>query len=201
MKKFTKNKKEINSKANDCTVRIISGKHKGRKIKFLDFEGLRPTPDRVKETLFNWLAPAISNASCLDLFAGSGSLGFEAASRGASKVIMVEKENTILDMLKKNILALRIDNIEVVGSDVMIYLAYLKGRKFDIIFLDPPFHKNLLQECLDAIHECQLLKPSSLIYIESEAEHEDLQLPEGFSFYARKKAGNVSYCLAFKENN
>ncbi|HIO93029.1 MAG TPA: 16S rRNA (guanine(966)-N(2))-methyltransferase RsmD [Leucothrix mucor] len=155
-------------KASSNTLRIIGGNWRSRKLNFISVEGLRPTPDRVRETLFNWLQADIANARCLDLFAGSGALGLEAFSRGASSVVFVEKHRAVAKQLGQNLVLLNAEcNVE--NTDAESYLSKA-GEFFDIIFLDPPFRKNYLPKILDGIIKQSLLKPSGLIYLEHEAE-------------------------------
>ncbi|MCG6347182.1 16S rRNA (guanine(966)-N(2))-methyltransferase RsmD [Vibrio fluvialis] len=175
-------------------VRIISGLWRGRKLPVHDAEGLRPTTDRVKETLFNWLAQDIPHARCLDLFAGSGGLGFESASRQADKVTMLEMNPQAFAQLKTNIAALKASNIEAVNTDT---LAYLKqpGQAYDVVFIDPPFRQGLLQETVQLLEQNGWLAANAMIYIESEKELPLTELPECWQLYREKLAGQVCYRL------
>ncbi|EKO3993335.1 16S rRNA (guanine(966)-N(2))-methyltransferase RsmD [Vibrio fluvialis] len=175
-------------------VRIISGLWRGRKLPVHDAEGLRPTTDRVKETLFNWLAQDIPRAKCLDLFAGSGGLGFESASRQADKVTMLEMNPQAFAQLKTNIAALKANNIEAVNTDT---LAYLKqpGQAYDVVFIDPPFRQGLLQETVQLLEQNGWLAANAMIYIESEKELPLTELPESWQLYREKLAGQVCYRL------
>ncbi|MBY8035988.1 16S rRNA (guanine(966)-N(2))-methyltransferase RsmD [Vibrio fluvialis] len=175
-------------------VRIISGLWRGRKLPVHDAEGLRPTTDRVKETLFNWLAQDIPHAKCLDLFAGSGGLGFESASRQAEKVTMLEMNPQAFVQLKTNIAALKASNIEAVNTDT---LAYLKqpGQAYDVVFIDPPFRQGLLQETVRLLEQNGWLAANAMIYIESEKELPLTELPESWQLYREKLAGQVCYRL------
>ncbi|EOC1796934.1 16S rRNA (guanine(966)-N(2))-methyltransferase RsmD [Vibrio fluvialis] len=175
-------------------VRIISGLWRGRKLPVHDAEGLRPTTDRVKETLFNWLAQDIPHAKCLDLFAGSGGLGFESASRQADKVTMLEMNPQAFAQLKTNIAALKASNIEAVNTDT---LAYLKqpGQAYDVVFIDPPFRQGLLQETVQLLEQNGWLAANAMIYIESEKELPLTELPECWQLYREKLAGQVCYRL------
>ncbi|EKO3562211.1 16S rRNA (guanine(966)-N(2))-methyltransferase RsmD [Vibrio fluvialis] len=175
-------------------VRIISGLWRGRKLPVHDAEGLRPTTDRVKETLFNWLAQDIPHAKCLDLFAGSGGLGFESASRQADKVTMLEMNPQAFAQLKTNIAALKASNIEAVNTDT---LAYLKqpGQAYDVVFIDPPFRQGLLQETVQLLEQNGWLAANAMIYIESEKELPLTELPENWQLYREKLAGQVCYRL------
>ncbi|EKO3906603.1 16S rRNA (guanine(966)-N(2))-methyltransferase RsmD [Vibrio fluvialis] len=175
-------------------VRIISGLWRGRKLPVHDAEGLRPTTDRVKETLFNWLAQDIPRAKCLDLFAGSGGLGFESASRQAEKVTMLEMNPQAFAQLKTNIAALKANNIEAINTDT---LAYLKqpGQAYDVVFIDPPFRQGLLQETVQLLEQNGWLAANAMIYIESEKELPLTELPESWQLYREKLAGQVCYRL------
>lgn len=125
-------------------VRIIGGSLRGRKLSFADLPGLRPTGDRVRETLFNWLQPLIEGARCLDLFAGSGALGIEAVSRGAAEVVLVDNAPAVIRQLEKNRSAFNLDRLTVVRADALQFLDRAPSP-FDLVFLDPPFHGDLLQ--------------------------------------------------------
>jgi len=175
-------------------LRIIGGQWRGRKIQFPPVEGVRPTPDRIRETLFNWLAPRIPGARCLDLFAGSGALGLEALSRGASRAVMVERDRRVADYLRDTGHTLAAEGLEVVQADA---LAYLGGapQPFDVVFLDPPFRRKLLAPCLEALAREGWLAPEARVYIEVEKELAELPLPEGWRLLKRKEAGQVAYHL------
>ena len=159
------NKKQAN------TLRIIGGDWRSRKLSFVDAQGLRPTPDRIRETLFNWLQGDIYGASCLDLFAGSGALGFEALSRGAKDVVFIEKNRRAAEQLSVNLAILKSDAI-VFNADALSYLSNISDTQnpFDIIFLDPPYRKGLLEQSLELLMEKKLIKSKTLIYLEHESE-------------------------------
>lgn len=184
-------------------LRIIGGSWRGRKISFRDAPGLRPTPDRIRETLFNWLMPVIGGSRCLDLFAGSGALGFEAASRAAAEVTMVEAGHGVAEQLRSQVALLAAaDRIQVVETDALHFLAGT-AHPFDVVFLDPPFGKGLLQPVLQRLGEAGWLHEHSLIYIEAErtlaAEEISAWLPSGFQLVRSKQAGDVGYHLARRE--
>jgi len=176
------------------TLRIIGGEWRGRKLRFADGEGLRPTTDRVRETLFNWLAPLIHGARCLDLFAGSGALGMEALSRGAGEVVFVDNNPVAITALKENLALLKADNASVIRGDA---LAYLRGetRHFDVVFLDPPFRRDLLQPALKLLVEGGWLAPGARLYLELESEEALPELPAGWEVLRSKQAGQVAYHL------
>jgi len=165
-------------KTSSC--RIIGGNWRGRKIKFDDADDLRPTIDRIRETVFNWLQPYLNKSVCLDLFAGSGVLGLEALSRGATEVVLVEKNKTTANNIKKNLSQLKASDAVVYTDDALNWLnASVKKQHFNLVFLDPPFHTDLL----DAI-----------IYVEHNAS-EKFIAPENWSCLKDKCAGQVSYKL------
>lgn len=175
-------------------LRIIAGQWRGRKIQFPAVEGIRPTPDRVRETLFNWLAPIIPGARCLDLFAGSGALGLEALSRGASRVVMVERERRVADYLRQTAASLGSEALQVVVADALAYLRR-PAEPFDVVFLDPPFRRQLLAPCLQALADGAWLAPGVRVYIETEKELVPLPVPEHWQLLKRKESGQVAYHL------
>ena len=174
-------------------IRIIGGKWRKRKLSLEISTELRPTKDRVRETLFNWLAPYIVGSRCLDCFAGTGALGFEALSRGASHVTFIDKSSKIIKKLKENAKILSAENIDY-------YLAEMPNFKkkldpYDIIFLDPPYHKNLIEPCLNFLEKNNLLKDNTLIYIETEKTFSPLSIPENWLVLKENQAGQVAYYL------
>lgn len=177
------------------TVRIIGGQWRSRKLHFPDVMGLRPTPDRVKETLFNWLSPVIHQAVCLDLFAGSGALGFEALSRGAAKVMMIDQSPIAIKALQENKKLLNAENAEIFCSSVPCENPSFLNQKFDIVFLDPPFHQNLVEISSHWLEKNNCIHENSLIYIEAESELKNLSLPSSWSELRSKIAGQVGYHL------
>lgn len=176
------------------TLRIIGGEWRGRKLRFADGEGLRPTTDRVRETLFNWLAPRIHGARCLDLFAGSGALGLEALSRGASEVVFVDTNPAAITALKENLALLKAENTEVIRGDGLNYLQG-NSRQFDVVFLDPPFRRDLLQPALKLLAEQGWLAEGARLYLELESEESLPELPAEWELLRSKEAGQVAYHL------
>ena len=177
--------------------RIISGKWRRRRLRFPGGRGVRPTPDRVKETLFNWLGPRVSGAACLDLFAGSGSLGFEAASRGAASVTMVELDASLVSYLRDESERLGASGIDIVRADALQWLRRTTGR-FDIVFLDPPFSTGLLDRSCRVLAASGCLAPEALLYLECERGRTSPPLPEGFEILRAGRAGEVRYHLAVR---
>ncbi|KRT55184.1 16S rRNA (guanine(966)-N(2))-methyltransferase RsmD [endosymbiont of Ridgeia piscesae] len=176
-------------------VRIIGGLHRGRRLPFADLPGLRPTGDRVRETLFSWLQPLIPGARCLDLFAGSGALGLEAASRGASQVVMLDSAPQAVAQLEQSRQLLRLGEVvSVMRADA---LAWLRGAAtpFDIVFLDPPFGAQLLSECCRLLSENGWLAEGARIYLEDDAGR-GLAPPDGWELLREKRAGQVCFGLA-----
>lgn len=175
-------------------IRIIGGKWRGRKLPVFDNEGLRPTTDRIRETLFNWLIPVIQEARCLDCFAGSGALAIEALSRYAASTTLIELERTIATQLTANLVKLEAKNAQVINTDTLSYLAQL-GTAYDVIFLDPPFRKDLLQQTALLLEQNSWLSVNSWIYVEAEAEANLAMLPKNWQLHHKKVAGQVAYCL------
>lgn len=180
-------------------VRIIAGKWRGRKLKVANVQDLRPTPDRVRETLFNWLAPILPNARCLDLFAGSGALGFEALSRGAVYVEMVDQSAEVVALLKEELTAFGAENGRIYQAKVPQQLI-ASERPFDIVFLDPPYQSQLLLPCCQHLEAQHFLAKSALIYLEAQEVIEDNVLPPNWHLLKSKKAGQVFYHLARRDD-
>lgn len=176
-------------------VRLIGGVHGGRRLQFSAAVGLRPTADPVRETLFNWLQQDIAMARCLDLFAGSGALGFEAASRGAAQVTLIESQRNVTRSLQQNISLLQLEDvIKLVNADA---LRWLKGvaEIYQVVFLDPPFNKRLMQPVIDQLEKGGWLEPGSLIYLERDVHEEPPRLPKTWRIIRDKTAGQVRYQL------
>lgn len=176
-------------------VRIIGGIWRSRRLEVPQAEGLRPTPDRVRETLFNWLAPWLPGARCLDLFAGTGALCLEALSRGASEVVMVEKAPHVVDVLRRNLELLGARHAQVAAADATEYLAR-PHEPFDIVFLDPPFRSDLIDRGSRLLQERRWVKPGGLVYIEAPSQMEPLPIPPDWNLIRSKHAGEVGYHLA-----
>ena len=178
-------------------IRIIRGKWKGKKIYFDLNDDLRPTPDRAKETLFNWLGQDLSQMSCLDLFSGTGALGLEAFSRGAKKVTFVEKNKEYLQKIKKVYLEMsEKEDCEFFCAECLEWVQNNSSKaKYDLIFIDPPFNKNLIDTLLSNIMRRELLSERGKIYFEFEKKL-DLEIPKSLSLKKKKSLGKKSYVLA-----
>ncbi|HEY5700808.1 MAG TPA: 16S rRNA (guanine(966)-N(2))-methyltransferase RsmD [Gammaproteobacteria bacterium] len=177
------------------SVRIVAGKWRRRRLKFDDQPGLRPTPDRVRETLFSWLTPVIRGSRCLDLFAGSGALGFEAASRGAAHVTMVEQDRGRAALLEKYRRELSATEVHLIEGDAIKWLGVCKAT-FDIIFLDPPFATYDLGTICAAVERNGLIATSGLVYLETSVKAPPITLPYGWEWFRSQRAGQVRYDLA-----
>ncbi|RLR17926.1 16S rRNA (guanine(966)-N(2))-methyltransferase RsmD [Sodalis-like symbiont of Bactericera trigonica] len=165
-------------------IRIIGGRWRGRKLPVPDSPGLRPTTDRVRETLFNWLAPpVIQGARCLDCFAGSGALGLEALSRAAASVTLLEQDHGVSAQLARNLLVLQAQQAEVITTDSLRWLAQ-PGAVFDVVFIDPPFRHGMITATVTALEQHRRLADDAWIYIET---------------HRGKIAGQVSYWLYIRQ--
>ena len=175
-------------------LRIIGGSWRGRKLRFPASDGLRPTPDRVRETLFNWLGTRAQGARCLDLFAGSGALGLEALSRGAAHATFVEREVTAARELSARLLEWGAADARVEHTEA---LAFLGGAAsgFDLVFLDPPFDSDLLPRAAALLEQRGWLTPRALIYVEYAARGAAPALPPAWALLKAKQAGEVGYHL------
>lgn len=184
---------------NKNTLRIIGGDWRSRKLPFIDAPGLRPTPDRIRETLFNWLQGCVHDAKCIDMFAGSGALGFEALSRGASDVIFVEKNTNCANQIKENISLLKAQ-AKVVKSDALSFLKLIEKpiKSFDLVFLDPPYRLGLIPKSLSYLSNENLIDKNSLIYLEHEAEESFNWGDFGLEILKETKAGQV-HCFLLKK--
>ena len=175
--------------ANRNRVRIIGGKWRSRLLRFPPAAQLRPTPDRVRETLFNWLGQRLDGLACLDLFAGSGALSFEALSRGAARAVMVESDRAVAQALRDNVKMLGAEGAEVVQGDAMKFLA-ATTEKFDVAFLDAPYASDLARRAVDRL--AAVLKPGARVYVESA---QPLELGAPWQQLREDRAGAVRYAL------
>ncbi len=195
-----KEDKKTGRKAKNQQVRIIGGDWRGRKLSFPDKEGLRPSSDRVRETLFNWLSPNIRGSRCLDLFSGSGALGLEAASRGAEYVFLVDKSPEITTALKNNVALLKAEStVNVICDHAENFIANHQQRTFDIIFIDPPFAQKELLKLTHHLVKNQISQPNTQIYIETDRHNNSPDLPECWSLLREKITRQVRYQLAIQK--
>ena len=184
-----------NNSKNRGKVRITSGEWKNRNLEVPDIDGLRPTSERVRETLFNWLMPSIHKSVCLDLFAGSGSLGFEALSRGARHCTFVEKSKLAFRQIKTTRTILNAMNSEAHNCDAIDFLSSVHNHNFNLVFLDPPFSDDYLISSIESIHEYQLVSRGGYIYIEFNKNNDLSDLPDNWSVIRKKIYGNVCFIL------
>lgn len=189
--------KKQSCKRGQC--RIIGGRWRGRVIRFDDAKGLRPTTDRIRETVFNWLQPYLANSVCLDAYAGSGVLGFEAVSRGAAKAVLIDNNSVTAAQLKTNSALLQADGISVQQTDVANWLqsqakTASSNASFNLVFLDPPFHQGLLSSSFELLLNSGCLAEDAIIYAEH-AVDEVLELPENWQCIKVKRSGQVEYGL------
>lgn len=180
-------------------VRIIGGTLRGRKINFPSKKDLRPTPDRVRETVFNWLSPAIIQAHCLELFAGSAAFSFESLSRLAASVYTVEKDAEVVSEIKKNKELLKLDNMQIIQADCIQWLQNTKPPVlFNIVFIDPPYSGNLLLSCFELLARNLWIAEGGKIYFENNEPIVAEALPRDWKIIKEKRAGQVYYYLAEK---
>ncbi len=179
-----------------ATTRIIGGSLRGSKLPFKENRSIRPTEGKTKETLFNWLLNDLEGKTCLDMFAGTGSLGIEALSRGAKEVVFVEKQKKLADSLKINLKRLQVySSSKVLNANAFSIDFDNLPYKFDILFIDPPFRENLIQRSLDFVKSSNLLTPKALIYLECETELELVELTRDLNLLKESKGGQTQYCL------
>ncbi|MBN0985974.1 16S rRNA (guanine(966)-N(2))-methyltransferase RsmD [Amphritea pacifica] len=179
-------------------LRIIGGEWRGRKLNFPEIEDLRPTPDRVRETLFNWLALYIPGGRCLDLFSGSGALGFEALSRGAAHVTLIDNSSMVIRQLRQNIQDLKTQSAELITGSALDWLEKRSNDlevQFDVVFIDPPFRKELAEQCCLLLEQKSMLTDNAMIYLETEKELTNPRVPDNWQLYREKTAGQVTYRL------
>ena len=186
----------MNKRVKSNTIRIIAGQWRGRKLPVLDSPGLRPTTDRVRETLFNWLMHDVAGATCLDLFAGTGALGLECLSRGAKGVQFVESDKRVAEALKANILTLGTsDSASVLEQSAMGFLACGAKTQFNLVFLDPPFQAGLLAPAIKLLHTNNWLGEGAMVYIEQSVSDPTLVLPSNWQLYRDRTAGQSHFSL------
>jgi 16S rRNA (guanine966-N2)-methyltransferase len=188
-------KRKKTGKSQSGRLRIVAGNWRSRLLDIADIPGLRPTSERIRETLFNWLAPRIIAARCLDLFAGTGALGLEALSRGAKSVVFVERSAQAVRTLNENVRALEADGAVVLQMDALDYLRGEHPEPFDLVFLDPPFASGMIDELCRLLNERELLANGAQVYIEQDRSDPEPKLPDGWQVLKNKTAGNVRYML------
>lgn len=176
-------------------LRIIGGKWRSRTLTFTDVPELRPTPDRVRETLFNWLQTEITGRRCLDCFAGSGALSFEALSRGAQHAVMLESSPALVGDILKNAQRLGTDQVEVIQTDFPVVPTAIEQKQFDLVFLDPPFSTELIVTSLSWLLAHEVLSKNAFIYLESDQDLRAFALPSSFKLVKEAKAGQVRFGL------
>ncbi|MGX5172597.1 16S rRNA (guanine(966)-N(2))-methyltransferase RsmD [Aliikangiella sp. IMCC44653] len=191
-----KNLRKHKQRQNLGQIRIIGGQMRGRKLSFQLDDGLRPTLDRIRETVFNWLSPYINQANCLDLFAGSGALGFEALSRGAKQVTFVEKSPKVLQSIQSNCQLLKVSHFHALCTDAERFIAESE-QQFDVIFLDPPFGKGILAKSFS--QAARLLAPGGVIYLEQESSQNEFVPSEDWEQLKYKQTSSLSYALYSKK--
>lgn len=177
-------------------LRIIGGQWRGRKLSFPSIEGLRPTGDRIRETLFNWIAADLPGATCLDLFSGSGALGIESLSRGARQITLLEKSREGAQQLRTNLSLLGTENASVYEGDSLQWLKQSVHTRFDVAFIDPPFAAELWQQTFALLDGHQWLNAGAAIYVEAPRQ-QVLEVPNDWQLHREKKAGDVCYRLYY----
>ena len=194
-------KRKKNSKSQAGRLRIVAGIWRSRLLDIADVEGLRPTPERIRETLFNWLTPTLQGARCLDLFAGTGALGLEALSRGAGSVVFVERSAVAARQLQANIDVLGANSADVLNQDALRFLQSGTETGFAVVFLDPPFAADLLEETCKLLATQELLVDGALVYLEQDRSRPEPELPDSWQIIKNKTAGMVRYMLAQVEKD
>ncbi len=176
-------------------LRIVAGNWRGRRLPVLDAEGLRPSSERVRETLFNWLMLWTPGKRCLDLFAGTGALGFEALSRGAASCLFVERNPAVAEQLRKNIETLGAITASLEVGNALDCIERLERGSIDLVFLDPPFADARLTELCRSLNDSGILAAGARVYIEAPRDAAEIELPDGWAWSKSAAAGNVRYGL------
>ena len=182
-------------------LRIIGGRWRGRKLAFPAEPGLRPTTDRIRETLFNWLAPKLQGARCADLFAGSGALGLEALSRGASHCDFIEQSPVALAQLREHLQTLQASTSGYCHGGSALHFLDAARQPYDIVFIDPPFGQSLVEPACSALVDQHLLNPQAMVYIETAASDPAPEVPGDWLAHREKTAGGVAYRLYIAERD
>lgn len=176
-------------------LRIVAGKWRRRLLPVVDAKGLRPTPDRVRETLFNWLQPVIDGARCLDLCAGTGVLGFEALSRGARSATFIDNSPRVVQALRDAAAMLGAADAVIEQADASAWLKRRMSETFHIVFIDPPYGADMQAELCRLLDRNGWLAPAARIYVEQDRREPDLSFPDGWQVLKQGTAGTVRYCL------
>ncbi len=185
----------MNKRAKSNTIRLISGQWRGRRLPVLAREGLRPSTDRVRETLFNWLMYDVAGARCLDLFAGTGALGLECLSRGADSALFVEVDQSVAAQLQQNLQTLNaLETGEVLNQNALDFVGRAAPQPFDLVFLDPPFDSDLLVRVMTRLQDNGWLTEGALVYVEQASKQDPQQTP-GWTIFKEGKAGHSRYTL------
>ena len=195
MRTRTPSHKAVPAHGGQGQLRIIGGQWRSRQFDFPMAHGLRPTPNRVRETLFNWLAPYVEGAKVLDVFAGSGALFLEALSRGAGSALALDLNSAAINSLRGHLLTLRCDNGQLLQTDALRHLEQQPATPFDLVFLDPPFSQGLLLPACTLLEEKGWLATEAWVYTESENPPSSLGLPGNWRLHREQKAGQVYYAL------
>lgn len=195
MRTRTPSHKAVPAHGGQGQLRIIGGQWRSRQFNFPMAHGLRPTPNRVRETLFNWLAPYVEGAKVLDVFAGSGALFLEALSRGAGSALALDLNSAAINSLRDHLLTLRCDNGQLLQTDALRHLEQQPATPFDLVFLDPPFSQGLLLPACTLLEEKGWLASDAWVYTESENPPSSLGLPGNWRLHREQKAGQVYYAL------
>ena len=195
MRTRTPSHKAVPAHSGQGQMRIIGGQWRSRQFEFPMAHGLRPTPNRVRETLFNWLAPYVEGAKVLDVFAGSGALFLEALSRGAGSALALDLNSAAINSLRGHLLTLRCDNGQLLQTDALRHLEQQPATPFDLVFLDPPFSQGLLLPACTLLEEKGWLASEAWVYTESENPPSSLGLPGNWRLHREQKAGQVYYAL------
>ena len=195
MRTRTPSHKAVPAHSGQGQLRIIGGQWRSRQFDFPMAHGLRPTPNRVRETLFNWLAPYVEGAKVLDVFAGSGALFLEALSRGAGSALALDLNSAAINSLRGHLLTLRCDNGQLLQTDALRHLEQQPATPFDLVFLDPPFSQGLLLPACTLLEEKGWLASEAWVYTESENPPSSLGLPGNWRLHREQKAGQVYYAL------
>ena len=185
--------------ANNNSLRIIGGEWRSRRLQFIDSPKIRPTPDRVRETLFNWLADKINGANCLDLFAGSGALGFESVSRGAKHALLIENDAKIVTQLTQQKELFQADSIVIKQQNALQFLQQ-EQQQFDVIFLDPPYASSLLEQALPLLIEKNFLSSNGLLYIETSSMQAVLPELKNIKMHTRKNSRRSELCTIWPKS-